>query len=271
MIVHQSIKATSQKFLLNSKLANGCALCSLPHPSNGTHAMSLPTDLDYDLAGQRLVAQQPLPLPPASASAYSNLVASLSRYAGTGCHAIWEHPTSGAPLFVGGRDVSHNLAELESRSIRSVVHCEGSQCLCPFESACTTSSGVRIEYFRFPIGEWRTRADCDKIAAGGAPTLEFFEPLLGFVRLRLELGRPVLISCLAGAHRAGAAGVACLMDLSDMSFGAALRWAQSRRPIIQPNGYLPALLSALERSRRGEAPLGSWDTRKALIKGFKFA
>ena len=41
----------------------------------------------------------------------------------------------------------------------------------------------------------------------------FFRPLFEFVTSNLEAGNNVLIHCLAGAHRAGTAGVACIMHL----------------------------------------------------------
>ena len=53
-------------------------------------------------------------------------------------------------------------------------------------------------------------------------------------------------------------------------YDEALLRLQAKRPIVQPND-LPALLGALERARRGEEPLSDFETRLALVKGFKFA
>ena len=59
-------------------------------------------------------------------------------------------------------------------------------------------------------------------------------------------GEPVLVHCLAGAHRAGTAGVAWLMRAGRLPLQAALRQAQARRGVIDPYGYLLQLLALLE-------------------------
>jgi len=46
----------------------------------------------------------------------------------------------------------------------------------------------------------------------------------------------VIIHCLAGAHRAGTAGVACLMHLADLDRATATTIAQTARPAINPIG-----------------------------------
>ena len=64
---------------------------------------------------------------------------------------------------------------------------------------------------------------------------------------------------LAGAHRAGSAGIACLMRLEGLGLAAATARAQAARPIIEPIHYLEYLLTRFEqalnaeRLRRGEA------------------
>ena len=56
------------------------------------------------------------------------------------------------------------------------------------------------------------------------------------------------IHCLAGAHRAGSAGVACLMHLEGLGLAAAIAKAQAARPLIDPIHYLHYLLSQLEQA-----------------------
>ena len=56
----------------------------------------------------------------------------------------------------------------------------------------------------------------------------------------------MLIHCLAGAHRAGTAGVASLMHLCGFDARTATRIAQTARPAINPIGSFPDLLAALE-------------------------
>ena len=91
----------------------------------------------------------------------------------------------------------------------------------------------------------------------------YFEPLFEFVSTELAEGRSVLIHCLAGAHRAGSAGIACLMRFEGLDLAAATARAQAARPIIEPIHYLEYLLTQYEealngeRLKRGEkAPLG---------------
>lgn len=85
-----------------------------------------------------------------------------------------------------------------------------------------------------------------------AQTREYFEPLFAFVEQELAAGNNVLIHCLAGAHRAGTAGVACLMHLCDLEPSTAITIAQTARPAINPIGDFPKLLAALDKARRGD-------------------
>lgn len=66
---------------------------------------------------------------------------------------------------------------------------------------------------------------------------------------QLDAGSNVLIHCLAGAHRAGTAGIACLMHLCDLDSTAVTAIAQAARPAIWPIGSFPRLLDALDRAR----------------------
>jgi protein-tyrosine phosphatase len=51
----------------------------------------------------------------------------------------------------------------------------------------------------------------------------YFRLLFDFVENELKSGRNVLIHCLAGAHRAGTAGVACLMHFCRLESKEAVR------------------------------------------------
>ena len=70
--------------------------------------------------------------------------------------------------------------------------------------------------------------------------------LIDFVDAEMQAGRNVLIHCLAGAHRAGTAGVACLMYLCKLDRAAAVPLAKSLRPAIDPIGSFPDLLAHLD-------------------------
>ena len=56
----------------------------------------------------------------------------------------------------------------------------------------------------------------------------------------------VLVHCLAGAHRAGTAGVIGLMHLARLPRGRALEAARLARPCVEPIGSLAQLLEITE-------------------------
>merc|ERR1711957_724569 len=116
-----------------------------------------------------------------------------------------------------------------------------------------------FRYLPYPIGRWRDgkyspgvavgwRGDkfYGKVLGSTASIRAFFAPLFEFVSGELEAGQNVLIHCLAGAHRAGTAGIACLMHLGDFDRETATSVARAARPAINPIGDFPRLLAALE-------------------------
>ena len=69
-----------------------------------------------------------------------------------------------------------------------------------------------------------------------------------FLRVQaLSRGDNVLVHCLAGAHRAGTTGCACLMHFGGLDVQQAISVAKKLRPIIDPIGTLPALLHNLHK------------------------
>lgn len=57
-----------------------------------------------------------------------------------------------------------------------------------------------------------------------------------------------MVHCLAGAHRAGTAGVAYCMYAKKSKHIETLRYVKSLRPIVDPFGPLSELLHNLERA-----------------------
>lgn len=76
----------------------------------------------------------------------------------------------------------------------------------------------------------------------------YLAPFFKFVDGALAAGHGVLIHCLAGAHRAGTAGVAYLMHVVPMRLAPALVAAKKLRPAINPIGLL-VQVSAMNESR----------------------
>eukprot|EP01013_Petalomonas_cantuscygni_P029999 TRINITY_DN55923_c0_g1_i1.p1 TRINITY_DN55923_c0_g1~~TRINITY_DN55923_c0_g1_i1.p1 ORF type:complete len:209 (+),score=16.28 TRINITY_DN55923_c0_g1_i1:135-761(+) len=154
------------------------------------------------------------------------------------------HPETGARVFVGDHRIASDREALTSLDINCIVFCQESDGRCHFDGEDP------FVYCRFPIGSlahredaWRTDAD----------VIRTFTPLFHFVQDHISSGRNVLIHCLAGAHRAGTAGIACIMHFCEKSAAEAQQLAQERRPIIEPIGNFRARLQLLERARAAQS------------------
>mmetsp|Transcript_39972 Transcript_39972/g.110045 ORF Transcript_39972/g.110045 Transcript_39972/m.110045 type:complete len:102 (+) Transcript_39972:2-307(+) len=77
----------------------------------------------------------------------------------------------------------------------------------------------------------------------------FLRTLFEFVDDALVQGGSVLIHCLAGAHRAGTTGILLLMHESRLGKTEATKAAKAARPVINPIGGLPHLLTMYESVR----------------------
>lgn len=153
--------------------------------------------------------------------------------------ALWVHPLVGAVLYVGSERMAKKRDVLKSHAITRVVVCldsDGDDG--PFDG----EEGFR--YLYFPIGKWR-----DARGLGSHRGMaKVVAPLLGFVAEALEEGQSVLIHCLAGAHRAGTAGVLCLMHLCNVDCDAALAAARAERDCIELLGHLSLLAKRVSKA-----------------------
>lgn len=158
-------------------------------------------------------------------------------------NAIWKHPESGASLYIANAASAKSREVLESHGIGTLVCClDFNQNLGPFEEV----EGTKCLYF--PVSCWREAAP-DKSVKSVAKVVS---PLLEFVTSEMGQGRSVMIHCLAGCHRAGTAGIACLMQLCNLDFKSATTAAKAARPSIDPMAHLSALLRKLEISMRAD-------------------
>jgi len=159
---------------------------------------------------------------------------------------MFEHPSTQGRLYVGSQRAASSREDLRKRKITRVVNCLDLSRPNFFEDV------EGFEYLRFPIAYWRgTHMTALKHVAF------YFAPLLGFVQQSLKAGQSVLVHCLAGAHRAGTAGIACLMFFMALKVDDAVALAKKRRPVIDPIAGFPILLqyleSALEAGEMGRA------------------
>merc|ERR1712241_1232908 len=76
---------------------------------------------------------------------------------------------------------------------------------------------------------------------------QIIAPLLGFVQDGMEKGESVLIHCFAGAHRSGAAGIACMMHMQGVSGDDAFQAAKAKRPVVDLFSGMQKLVFSLER------------------------
>mmetsp|Transcript_33927 Transcript_33927/g.66215 ORF Transcript_33927/g.66215 Transcript_33927/m.66215 type:complete len:129 (+) Transcript_33927:250-636(+) len=109
----------------------------------------------------------------------------------------------------------------------------------------------KIEYYRFDIaGWWRTLGT----SGGNEATRAFVKPVFTFIGNALSKGQNVLVHCLAGAHRAGTTGCACLMHFGGLEMKQAISTAKKLRPVIDPIGGLPELLGKIEKAYKDQPP-----------------
>uniref|UniRef100_A0A7S2QNG6 protein-tyrosine-phosphatase n=1 Tax=Zooxanthella nutricula TaxID=1333877 RepID=A0A7S2QNG6_9DINO len=154
----------------------------------------------------------------------------------SGCDPLWQHPKTGATLYVGDEGMARNRTNLRRKGITRIVNCQDS------DGANYFQGDMELEYYRFKIGLWRrAQGACD----GGEGTRAYWEQYFAFCDEALEAGHHVLVHCLAGAHRAGTAGIAFLMRQCKWDMGYAIKAAQRLRPAINPIGDFPELLQAL--------------------------
>lgn len=158
------------------------------------------------------------------------------------CDPLWRHPQTGATLFVGNAQMAASRKALQSHNITRIVNCQDSDGKNHFEG------DPDLEYLRFPIGLWR---DAPRVRDGGDGTWKYWEPLFSFVTEGLCHGQNVFVHCLAGAHRAGTAGVGLLMILCGWGVQDAIVAAKKLRPAIEPLGGFPELLACLQKARVG--------------------
>lgn len=169
-----------------------------------------------------------------------NLGSGLAPQRYANANIIYQHPESGGRLYVGNATAAKDLEILDSLDeCRRIVFCQDG------DGSMHHQSNPLFRYLTFPIGRWRSH-----VQRNPESVFNFFKPLFEFLDRELGQGNSVLIHCLAGAHRAGTAGIASLMHLCDMDSKEATNAAQKLRPAINPIGDFPALLALLEKGMK---------------------
>jgi len=151
--------------------------------------------------------------------------------------AIYNYP-GGGTLFIGNIRAASDATILQRNGISCIVNCQDTS------SENFFQHDPNYKYLRFPIAHWWS-ADGMNSASG---VKRFYHPLFSFVENALKNKQNVMIHCLAGAHRAGTAGISCMMYLHGLQMIQAVRYVKERRPIVDPIGSFPDLLDKLQRA-----------------------
>eukprot|EP00428_Durinskia_dybowskii_P062393 CAMPEP_0170375190 /NCGR_PEP_ID=MMETSP0117_2-20130122/11029_1 /TAXON_ID=400756 /ORGANISM="Durinskia baltica, Strain CSIRO CS-38" /LENGTH=193 /DNA_ID=CAMNT_0010630249 /DNA_START=141 /DNA_END=722 /DNA_ORIENTATION=- len=151
--------------------------------------------------------------------------------------SIWRHPEGGGTIYVGNQTAAENLTLLKAHGITHVVNCTFG------ESKIPNFHVGKLNYINFAVSHWQSFVN-----ATNASVIAFTEPVFSFIENAVRNGQSVLIHCLAGAHRAGTTGVACLVHFAKLDVPMAIAVAKQLRPIIDPIGQLPEFLMRLKRA-----------------------
>lgn len=153
---------------------------------------------------------------------------------------IWKHPAGGT-IYVGNQMAAENLQLLKSLGITHIVNCTSGYGKIPDYHEGT------LAYYNFAISNWSVLVD-----SRDESVLQFTQPMFEFVESAVSNSSNVLIHCLAGAHRAGTTGVACLIHFAKLDVASATKAAKTCRPIIDPIGRFPDFLCRLDAAKSSE-------------------
>jgi protein-tyrosine phosphatase len=143
-------------------------------------------------------------------------------------------------VYVGNIKAAGTLSILRERGITKVVNCQSVTSRNVFEG----KESAGITYFRFPVADHSYN-----LIAATKSSSRLGAPLFAFVDTAVAEGDSVLIHCLAGAHRAGTAGVVYIMHKADVGMVPALSIAQRCRKVINPFGALVNFIVAYDAAR----------------------
>ena len=208
-------------------------------------------DSDYHKAGQDIITS-------VGEFARGARVGSSARFTYQNLNCIFSHPKSGAKVFIGNLSAANTRSELEENNITRVVNCQEPSSRNFFEG----ESG--FQYYRFNIASYRVDVYNMKPESTNE-ALAFFLDYFEWVDKCMEDGKSVLVHCLAGAHRAGTAGIGYYMWRKSLENGGTkvdhlrcIADVKQLRPIVNPIGQFTPLLAKLERGINKKMGLLSW-------------
>ena len=153
--------------------------------------------------------------------------------------AIFKLPNGGT-FYIGNIRAAQSAQTLAKHRIANVINAQD------VDTENFHEHDPAFTYLRFPIAHWWSAPDINTTAG----VLAFYRPLFAFVKEKLGKGENVMVHCLAGAHRAGTSGVSCVMYFLGLGAVDAVKYVKERRPIVDPIGGFPDLLSRLDLALR---------------------
>ena len=181
-----------------------------------------------------------------------------SRFTYQNLNCIFTHPKSGAKVFIGNLSAANTRSELEENNITQIVNCQEPTSRNFFEG------DPRYQYYRFNIASFRVDVYNMK-SESTTEALAFFLDYFEWVDKCMDDGKSVLVHCLAGAHRAGTAGIGYYMWRKSLENGGTkvdhlrcIADVKQLRPIVNPIGQFTPLLAKLERGINKKMGLLSW-------------
>jgi len=151
--------------------------------------------------------------------------------------AIWSDPVGKGVIYVGNQTAAQSLPLLREHGVTHVLNCTHGDYKIPDFHAGT------LKYMTLPISDFSSL-----VKNTDASMHEFMDPVWAFIDSATRSGNSVLVHCLAGAHRAGTTGVACLIHYERMSVPTAVATAKSLRSAIDPIGRFPDFLRRLHKA-----------------------
>ena len=172
---------------------------------------------------------------------------------------IYTHPKTGAKVFIGNLSAANTKSELDDHNITRIVNCQEPESRNFFEN------DSKFQYFRYNIASCHAHTFNDFQKDASNEALIFFLDYFEWVDKNMEEGKSVLVHCLAGAHRAGTAGIGYYMWRKSHENGGTkvdhtqcISEVKEIRPIVNPIGQFTPLLAKLERGINKKMGLLSW-------------
>lgn len=133
-------------------------------------------------------------------------------------------------LFIGCKRSAHDFKNLQFYGITHIINCAHEL------QHMTTAYDERITWLWLPMYDSINTSD----------VTSHVESAIQFINAAISSGHKVLIHCAAGRSRSSSILIAYLMFLLHITFDAALKLVQNKRPCCKPNSTFEAQLRSFD-------------------------